>query len=257
MIRDLRLHQGHNPIIFSESEIMRLSLCSVLLLCSSTVTAFTHVQQHATPRSVVTRTKLQTQTSATRVIPDETARFENDFDSDPKPLDALVHDFLTPTDLSDSVVLSNGTTVTSTFSDVSVVLAAAAEAVEEKEGTEGIWSSGSNETSTTSSVMTKTTTPEIVSASSVVHPQAPSVRQILKFAVPAVGVWLCSPLLSLIDTSAVGLWSGTIAQAALNPAVAVTDYAALLIVSTCVYVYPTYYDDIMENHYHTFSHVCG
>jgi Na+-driven multidrug efflux pump len=42
-------------------------------------------------------------------------------------------------------------------------------------------------------------------------------------------VWLCGPLLSLIDTSAVGLFSGTIQQAALNPAVAVTDYAALLI----------------------------
>mmetsp|Transcript_19168 Transcript_19168/g.28390 ORF Transcript_19168/g.28390 Transcript_19168/m.28390 type:complete len:752 (-) Transcript_19168:118-2373(-) len=57
----------------------------------------------------------------------------------------------------------------------------------------------------------------------------PTVGKILKFAVPAIGVWLCSPLLSLIDTSAVGLLSGTAQQAALNPAVAVTDYAALLI----------------------------
>lgn len=60
----------------------------------------------------------------------------------------------------------------------------------------------------------------------------PDVKKILKFAVPAIGVWLCGPLLSLIDTSAVGLFSGTFQQAALNPAVAVTDYAALLIVST-------------------------
>lgn len=60
-------------------------------------------------------------------------------------------------------------------------------------------------------------------------PAAPRVSQILKFALPATGVWLCSPLLSLIDTSSVGLWSGTWQQAALNPAVAVTDYAALLI----------------------------
>lgn len=60
---------------------------------------------------------------------------------------------------------------------------------------------------------------------------APPVMKILKFAIPAVGVWLCSPLLSLIDTSAVGMLSGTVHQAALNPAVAVTDYAALLIVS--------------------------
>lgn len=58
---------------------------------------------------------------------------------------------------------------------------------------------------------------------------APSVAKILKFAVPAIGVWLCSPLLSLIDTSAVGILSGTVQQAALNPAVAVTDYTALLI----------------------------
>lgn len=58
----------------------------------------------------------------------------------------------------------------------------------------------------------------------------PDVKKILKFAVPAIGVWLCGPLLSLIDTSAVGLFSGTFEQAALSPAVAVTDYAALLIV---------------------------
>jgi hypothetical protein len=61
--------------------------------------------------------------------------------------------------------------------------------------------------------------------------ETPNVKKILKFAIPAIGVWLCGPLLSLIDTSAVGLFSGTYQQAALNPAVAVTDYAALLIVS--------------------------
>jgi hypothetical protein len=61
--------------------------------------------------------------------------------------------------------------------------------------------------------------------------EAPTVMTIIKFAIPAVGVWLCSPMLSLIDTSAVGILSGTTQQAALNPAVAVTDYAALLMVS--------------------------
>jgi len=61
------------------------------------------------------------------------------------------------------------------------------------------------------------------------EPEAPSVKKILKFAIPAVGVWLCGPMLSLIDTSFVGLLSGTAQQAALNPAVAVTEYAALLI----------------------------
>lgn len=78
--------------------------------------------------------------------------------------------------------------------------------------------------------------PEILSASSVVGEpvtttkvESPRVSEILKFAIPAIGVWLCGPLLSLIDTSAVGVLSGTIQQAALNPAVAVTDYAALLI----------------------------
>lgn len=58
---------------------------------------------------------------------------------------------------------------------------------------------------------------------------APTVGKILRFAVPAMGVWLCGPLLSLIDTGSVGLLSGTAQQAALNPAVAVTDYSALLI----------------------------
>jgi hypothetical protein len=53
-----------------------------------------------------------------------------------------------------------------------------------------------------------------------------SVERIAKLAIPAVGIWLCSPLLSVIDTSAVGLLSGTLQQAALNPAVAVTDYSA-------------------------------
>lgn len=59
--------------------------------------------------------------------------------------------------------------------------------------------------------------------------EAPPLSKIIKFAIPAIGVWLCSPLLSLIDTSSVGLLSGTIQQAALNPAVAVTDYTALLV----------------------------
>uniref|UniRef100_A0A7S4ITB3 Polysaccharide biosynthesis protein C-terminal domain-containing protein n=1 Tax=Odontella aurita TaxID=265563 RepID=A0A7S4ITB3_9STRA len=62
-----------------------------------------------------------------------------------------------------------------------------------------------------------------------VVPDAPGFRQIMRFAIPAIGVWLCSPILSLIDTSSVGLLAGTAQQAALNPAVAVTDYATLLV----------------------------
>jgi len=71
--------------------------------------------------------------------------------------------------------------------------------------------------------------PETPKNDAVVELEAPKVSKILKFAVPAIGVWLCGPLLSLIDTSTVGLFAGTTHQAALNPAVAVTDYAALLI----------------------------
>jgi hypothetical protein len=55
--------------------------------------------------------------------------------------------------------------------------------------------------------------------------EAPSTRTILKFAIPAIGIWLCSPLMSIIDTSTVGLIAGTAQQAALNPAIAVTDYS--------------------------------
>lgn len=58
---------------------------------------------------------------------------------------------------------------------------------------------------------------------------SPSVGKILAFAGPAIGVWLCNPLLSLIDTSFVGLLTGTTQQAAMHPAVSVTDYSALLI----------------------------
>lgn len=55
-----------------------------------------------------------------------------------------------------------------------------------------------------------------------------SIPRIIRFAVPAVGIWLCSPLLSVIDTATVGMMSGTVQQAALHPAVAITDYTARL-----------------------------
>jgi len=59
--------------------------------------------------------------------------------------------------------------------------------------------------------------------------ESPGILSISKFALPAIGVWLCGPLLSLIDTAVVGLFAGTNHQAALSPAVALTDYAALLL----------------------------
>ena len=57
----------------------------------------------------------------------------------------------------------------------------------------------------------------------------PSVRTILRFAITATGIYLCSPLLSLIDTSTAGLLAGTGQQAALNPAVSLTEYSSRLI----------------------------
>mmetsp|Transcript_27691 Transcript_27691/g.52156 ORF Transcript_27691/g.52156 Transcript_27691/m.52156 type:complete len:720 (+) Transcript_27691:462-2621(+) len=57
----------------------------------------------------------------------------------------------------------------------------------------------------------------------------PSILKIIQFSLPAIGVWLCSPVLSMIDTASVGLLAGTAQQAALNPAVSVTDYGALLV----------------------------
>ena len=57
-----------------------------------------------------------------------------------------------------------------------------------------------------------------------------SILRIVRFAVPVVGIWFCGPLLSVIDTSLVGMLSGTVQQAALQPAVAVTDYTARLMV---------------------------
>jgi len=54
----------------------------------------------------------------------------------------------------------------------------------------------------------------------------PSIQRIINFAIPAIGIYLCSPLLSTIDTASVGLICGTLQQAALNPAVAITDYSA-------------------------------
>lgn len=55
---------------------------------------------------------------------------------------------------------------------------------------------------------------------------APSIKRIVEFAIPAIGVYLFSPLLSMIDTGTVGLFCGTLQQAALNPAVTITDYSA-------------------------------
>lgn len=59
--------------------------------------------------------------------------------------------------------------------------------------------------------------------------KVPSVRTILNFALPATAIFLCNPFLSMIDTSTVGLLAGTSQQAALNPAVSLTEYSTRLI----------------------------
>ncbi|KAL3808321.1 hypothetical protein ACHAXA_004050 [Cyclostephanos tholiformis] len=67
---------------------------------------------------------------------------------------------------------------------------------------------------------------DVVNVNAVV---APTISRILRYTLPAIGIWLCSPVLSMIDTAAVGLLAGTAQQAALNPAVSVSDYGALVV----------------------------
>lgn len=55
----------------------------------------------------------------------------------------------------------------------------------------------------------------------------PRVRSILGFAGPALGIWLCSPLMSLIDTAVVGN-SSSLELAALGPGTIVVDNLAFL-----------------------------
>jgi hypothetical protein len=61
--------------------------------------------------------------------------------------------------------------------------------------------------------------------------EVPSFMRVVKFAIPAIGVYLCSPMLSMIDTATVGLFCGTLQQAALNPAVTIIDYSARTILA--------------------------
>ena len=47
--------------------------------------------------------------------------------------------------------------------------------------------------------------------------------QILRFSLPTLGIWISSPLLSLIDTSVVGRCASSLELAALGPATAICD----------------------------------
>ena len=62
---------------------------------------------------------------------------------------------------------------------------------------------------------------------SLLPPADPPLRELVKFAVPALGLWLSQPLLSLVDTSAVGLSAplgkGASQLAALGPATTFCD----------------------------------
>lgn len=98
---------------------------------------------------------------------------------------------------------------------------------------DGIVSPVSNEPSSTPLSSDAEVTLEVDGCTNSTHKSSllepPSVPEILRFSISAMAVFLCGPILSLIDTSAVGLFSGSVEQAALNPAVSVTEYSALLI----------------------------
>lgn len=57
-------------------------------------------------------------------------------------------------------------------------------------------------------------------------PELPTLKQLALFCLPTLGIWLSSPLLSLIDTSVVGLTCATHHLAALAPSTKLCDYVA-------------------------------
>ena len=78
----------------------------------------------------------------------------------------------------------------------------------------------------------RTTAAPSLCASSTPPPKAPDAAAIRRFAIPALGLWLNAPLLSLVDTSAVGLsalpGTGATQLAALGPATTFCDGAIYL-----------------------------
>lgn len=51
----------------------------------------------------------------------------------------------------------------------------------------------------------------------------PGLRALLRFTLPTLGIWLCTPIISLVDTSVVGLKCGPIALASMGPATNLCD----------------------------------
>eukprot|EP00542_Grammatophora_oceanica_P012270 CAMPEP_0194034308 /NCGR_PEP_ID=MMETSP0009_2-20130614/6710_1 /TAXON_ID=210454 /ORGANISM="Grammatophora oceanica, Strain CCMP 410" /LENGTH=572 /DNA_ID=CAMNT_0038675163 /DNA_START=86 /DNA_END=1801 /DNA_ORIENTATION=- len=79
----------------------------------------------------------------------------------------------------------------------------------------------------TAAVISTETTPPPESSSLTSYPPTPTFRECLAFALPAVGIYLCSPLMSLIDTSFVGRLSTSTELAALGPAASISDSASM------------------------------
>jgi Na+-driven multidrug efflux pump len=59
------------------------------------------------------------------------------------------------------------------------------------------------------------------------YPATPSLRECLGFALPALGIYTCPPLMSLIDASFIGRLSSSLELAALGPASSISDSSAL------------------------------
>ena len=56
-----------------------------------------------------------------------------------------------------------------------------------------------------------------------------SVRDLARFTLPTMAIWLCDPLLSLVDTSVVGTFAGTLELAAIAPGSVYAGYPAYLL----------------------------
>jgi len=59
------------------------------------------------------------------------------------------------------------------------------------------------------------------------YPPTPTLKECLAFALPALGIYVCSPLMSLIDASFIGRLSTSLELAALGPASSISDSAPL------------------------------
>ena len=59
------------------------------------------------------------------------------------------------------------------------------------------------------------------------YPPTPTYLECLNFALPALGIYICSPLMSLIDASFIGRLSTSVELAALGPASSISDSAPL------------------------------